>query len=168
MAAERGDAAENEASHVALYTSRPLMDWHRVERPSVYDGDDRGWREWKFKLENWVTLLDARMPRFMQLAAEQDVEVPIQTEVEWHALQVQLYVVLASYLSGSALKIHESIPERNGFEAWRRLVREHEPKLVHQKLVLWERILNPPFTKSDDDQTFLHGLTVWESDVQKY
>ena len=87
-------------------------------RPTPYDNDERTWLEFRFKLENYLTL-------------------SIRT------LSHTLYALLATLTTGRSLRLVRRVPNRNGLEVWRQLVAENAPKTVGRKFAMLQAVLQP-------------------------
>jgi len=86
-------------------------------------------------------------PRYATLipADEQrDEPVAVQSGQLWK-LQVSLYGLLCSYVGGEDNKIFSKITNMNGFEGFRQLSLEHQPRLARRRMYLLSQLLNPRF-----------------------
>ena len=93
--------------------------------------------------------------------------VPSSEDKSIHMLQVLLYSVLTSYVVGEALTLVQQTSKKNGFEAWRRIVGEYEPRVAQRRLGLLSSLLyEPDFGKSVEE--FLHKWRLWELSVANY
>eukprot|EP00444_Apocalathium_aciculiferum_P047059 CAMPEP_0183506726 /NCGR_PEP_ID=MMETSP0371-20130417/7675_1 /TAXON_ID=268820 /ORGANISM="Peridinium aciculiferum, Strain PAER-2" /LENGTH=76 /DNA_ID=CAMNT_0025702751 /DNA_START=1 /DNA_END=228 /DNA_ORIENTATION=+ len=52
-----------------------MLDPKLVERPACIDGIESGWREWRFKLISWLSLVDFRYPDMLAACEQIDVAV---------------------------------------------------------------------------------------------
>ena len=97
-------------------------------RPTPYDNDERTWLEYRFKLENCLTLVNEKYVGLLQDAESQPVaNVPAGTDessVLIRTLSDTLYALLATVTTGRSLRLVQRVPNRNGFEVWRQLVAE--------------------------------------------
>ena len=84
---------------------------------------------------------------------ETNVEDPVvvdntsMTEVE-RRFSVELFYVLALTCRGKALQVVRRVPEGFGFEAWKQLCREFEPRLPSRFQGMLQALLSP--TRMDD------------------
>ena len=76
-------------------------------------------------------------------------------------LRVQLFYVLAFTCRGKSLQVVRLAPEGFGFEAWKQLCKEFEPRLPSRFQGLLQAILSP--TTTDDPVQTIHQ---WESSVK--
>ena len=84
------------------------------------------------------------------------------TEVE-RRLSIQLFNVLALICRGKVLQVIRRVPEGFGFEAWKQLCREFEPRLPSRSQRMLQDFLSP--TKMDDP---VQTIYQWESRVKVY
>ena len=94
-------------------------------RPTPYDKDERTWLMVRFKLENCLTLVNERYVQLLQDAESQPVaNVPAGTDegsVLIRTVSHTLYALLATLTTGRSLRlVVQRVPNRNGFEGWRR------------------------------------------------
>eukprot|EP00974_Lingulodinium_polyedra_P020289 1960801-Lingulodinium_polyedra.AAC.1 len=57
------------------------------------------------------------------------------------------------------------VPHANGFESWRMIVREFEPRVLSRRLGLLRNVLHPSF---GPEESFLDALLEWEAALQRY
>ena len=69
------------------------------------------------------------------------------TDVE-RRLSIQLFYVLALTCRGKALQVVRRVPEGFGFEAWKQLCREFEPRLPSRFQGVLQALFSP--TRLDD------------------
>ena len=109
-------------------------------RPTPYDNDERTWLEFRFKLENYLTLVNERYVQLLQDAESQPVaNVPAGTDegsVLIRTLSHTLYALLATLTTGRSLRLVQRVPNRNGFEVWRQLVAENAPKTAGRRFAM--------------------------------
>ena len=80
-----------------------------------------------------------------------------------------LYAILTSLFvdcRGKPLNMARMLPTRNGWELWRQLVKEYEPRNETRGLGLLDEILNPDF--KGDMSTFEAKLSAWETRIVFY
>ena len=82
------------------------------------------------------------------------------TEVE-RRLSIQLFCVLALTFRGKALQVVRRVPEGFGFEAWKQLCREFEPRLPSRFQKMLQALFSP--TRMDDP---VRTIYQWESRVE--
>ena len=84
------------------------------------------------------------------------------TEVE-RRLSIQLFYVLALTCRGKALQVVRRVFEGFGFEAWKQLCREFEPRLPSRFQGMLQAFLSP--TRKDDP---VRTIYQWDSRVKVY
>ena len=93
-------------------------------RPTPYDKDERTWLMVRVKLEKYLALLNERYVQLLHDAESQLVaNVPAGTDegsVLIRTLSHTLYALLATLTTGRSLRLVQRVPNRNGFEGWRR------------------------------------------------
>ena len=68
-------------------------------RPVTWDGDDSGWKEFRFAIENYFTLIKPDMIRGLEAAAIRETEIQVPAGPDDEANKVT-YAVLASSVEG--------------------------------------------------------------------
>ena len=123
-------------------------------KPIQYDNDERTWLEFLCKLENYLTLVNEKYVDLLQHAESQPVanlpggdEEPAATI---RTLSRTLYALLATLTTGRSLRLVQTVPNRNGFKAWRQLEAEDAPKTAGRRSAMLEALLQP-------------GMTMWKS-----
>ena len=88
-------------------------------KPIQYDNDEKTWLEFRFKLENYLTLVDERYVGLLLDAESQPVaNLPTGTEesaVTIRTLSHTLYALLATLTTGRSLRLVQRVPNRYGF-----------------------------------------------------
>jgi len=146
--------------------SRVTVDARLVERPPRFDGSESLWKDWRFRMENWLGLIDRELPSLLMAAAVMDNSVPLQAGRRGKLCDL-LFVILSTQLEGPALRQLQLVPDRNGFEAWRRICLEMEPRAAHRKLLALDKLLHPALVTTSSS-AFLDSWRAWEKDVLDY
>ena len=98
-------------------------------RPTPYDQDERTWLEFRFKLENHLTLVNEKYVALLQDAESQPVaNVPVGTDeasVLIRTLSHTLYAFLATLTTGRSLRLVQRVPYQNW---WRKTHRRQQVK----------------------------------------
>ena len=90
--------------------------------------------------------IDAQAERVLEQAVVYpNVIDPAMSSPETMELGRTLYLVLAQSLKGRPLDMLKSASKSNGFEAYRILVAEYEPKTKNQRLGMLQSIMSPTF-----------------------
>ena len=122
------------------------------------------WLEFRFKLENYLTLVDERYVALLLNAESQPVaNLPTGTEesaVTIRTLSHTLYALLATLTTGRSLRLVQRVPNRNGFEAWRQMAAENAPKTASQRFAMLQAVLQPGM--SDNPAKFEETWKSWE------
>ena len=91
-------------------------------KPVQCDNDEKTWLEFRFKLENYLTMVDERYVALLQNAKSQAVvNLPAGEEhaVTIRTLSHTLYALLATMTTGRSLRLVQRVPNRNGSDSWR-------------------------------------------------
>ena len=116
-------------------------------RPTPHDNDERTWLEFRFRLENYLTLVNEKHVALLQDAESQPVSnVPARTDessVLIRTLSHTTYALLATLTTGRSLRLVQRVPNRNGFEVWRQLVAENAPKTAGRRFAMLQAVLQP-------------------------
>ena len=113
-----------------------------------------------------MSLLEVRFSTLLDAAEQADKKVPSQAAEDMQRLQHVLYSVLASVLTSKSLKFLQAVKDRNGFEAWRRICGEFEPRVVQRRLAMLTNIMNPDFGQGEAE--FSERWAMWEIDISEY
>ena len=136
-------------------------------RPTPYDKDERTWLEFRFKLENNLTLVNEKYVALLQDAESQPVaNVPAgsdEASVLIRTLSHTLYALLATLTTGRSLRLVQQIPNRNGFEVWRQVVAENAPKIGGRRFAMLQAVLQPGL--GDNPAKSKKALDAWEHQV---
>ena len=135
-----------------------------------YDNDEKTLLEFRFKLENYLSLVDDKYVALLQDAESQAVaNLPGEAEepaVTIRTLGHTLYALLATLTTGRSLRLVQRVPNRNGFEAWRQLVAESAPKTAGRRFAMLQAVLQP--VMSDNPAKFEETWKSWEHQVDVY
>ena len=139
-------------------------------KPIQYDNDEKTWLEFRFKLENCLTLVDERYVALLLNAESQPVaNLPTGTEesaVTMRTLSHTLYALLATLTTGRSLRSVQRVPNRNGFEAWRQMAAENAPKTAGRRFAMLQAVLQPGM--SDNLAKFEETWKSWEHQKDIY
>ena len=139
-------------------------------KPVQYDNDEKTWLEFRFKLENYLTLVDERYVALLLNAESQPVaNLPTRTEesaVTIRTLSHTLYALLATLTTGRSLRLEQRVPNRNGFEAWRQMAAENAPKTAGRRFAMLQAVLQPGM--SDNPAKFEETWKSWEHQMDIY
>ncbi len=138
---------------------KTVKDPKLVDKPSRFAGDPSVWRSWNFKLQNWLSTLDVRFPEW--LTEVRSLTHPAKPVNEMAQSSAALYVILASLTEGEMLQIVEMTSGRKGFEAYRQMSWECEPRLAARKLSSLGKLLTPDFGSVADSRQFWARMLSW-------
>jgi hypothetical protein len=135
---------------------------------SAFDGDEGRWKEWSLKFKAMVKESNSEIYDDLSWAegetediSEDDVKEKLGDE---HVkFSTMVYNRLITLLSGSALIIHQTVPQECGFEVWRLLNKRYNPTTPMRGIQLMLRVMNPgKVPKGQDVQTFINR---WEGHI---
>ena len=112
-------------------------------KPVQGDNDEKTWLEFRFKLENYLTMVDERYVALLQNAKSQAVvNLPAGEEhaVTIRTLSHTLYALLATMTTGRSLRLMQRVPNRNGS---RQLAAESAPKTAGRRFAMLQAVLQP-------------------------
>ena len=123
------------------------------------------WRLWRTKLEGWIYGVDVRIGQALELAANHQTVIVL---VPGYLKQASsfIYAELLGATSGVQMEVVLEVSDRNGFEAWRRLVLEMERDTVNRKLAVIESLSRPDF--GVDLSQWRQRWKRWEREVKHY
>ena len=121
-----------------------LVDTKLIQKPGRFgaltekENPEKSWAGWRFVFENYMTCIDP------QFGPDMDAVATRQNALQWNDAwtpdiqrrTTTLYAILVSILDGKSRLIAKRVPRRNGFELWRQLVVEYEPKTQNRHLSL--------------------------------
>jgi hypothetical protein len=143
-----------------------VLDTRQIGKPRCFSGEERDWRGWKFQVLNYFTLVSASLVSFLEAAEASPDPIPEQTEEDRRNLSTLVFAILASISTGRCLRILQSLRRRNGFEAWRLLCLEFEPKIAQRRFGLLQSIMSPNLGQTDHD--FENKFAEWKAEVSGY
>jgi hypothetical protein len=141
-----------------------MIDPKYIDKLMPLDVKPECWLSWKFKFVDWMSTADVRFVHLLTHAENSMEPIPQQT-TELQELQLMLYTVLASYLQEEDLQLLQAVPSQNGFEAWRQLVEDKEPRIAYRRLSMMGDLIRPYLA---DSVTFLANFLRWEASVREY
>ena len=120
------------------------LDARLLEKPRLYDGEPSKWREWRLRFEAFLDATDERFGHALDEATRvagviQEAAVPLA----YTALGHFLFSMLLGVLAGALLEIVAATVHHNGWEAWRCVVNEMEPRAAGQRLTILESLIDP-------------------------
>ncbi|OLP76923.1 hypothetical protein AK812_SmicGene43080 [Symbiodinium microadriaticum] len=139
-----------------------------VKAPESFTGSDSDWERFKFGFTSWIGTVDPEYPDLLKLAAAQTDEInPEEMISVAKGLCTDLFAILVGLCqSGEIPAMAMLVPDRNGFELWRRMHARFEPENKH-KPYAWLRALSNPVFPNKESQ-WQRGLEEWEGEIAKY
>jgi len=120
---------------------RSLLHYKNMTVP-VLDKMD-GWRSWTADVEDYTEETMPGIRADLDMAKNQDEEVAeVDMDPEAWKCREMIWRFLKKYTSGEARKVVCSAPNRNGWEAWRKLHLQYEPQLVMREAVVMAAFTN--------------------------
>jgi hypothetical protein len=130
-----------------------------------FDGNEGHWKEWSLKFKAMVKEANPQIYEDLNWA-ESETDDITETCIKGErgeynvAYSTMVYNRLITLLSGSALIIHQTVPDENGLEVWRLLSKRYNPTTPMRGIQLMLRVMNPgKVPKGQDVQTFINR---WE------
>ena len=129
------------------------------------------WEEFAFKLRIFIGLQGTAVARMLREAdakiepiKDEGMKLDREGKADEVALSRHIFCQLAQLVEGPPGLILRSMPEDNGFEAWRLLTHRHEPNQGMKALGQLRNILKPSFPDANCEGALLQ----WEAEVEKY
>ena len=133
------DTIKNLTARIAVIEAAPGGRGYLPEKsmvPNIFNGEVDGWRIWRDDVSDFLDTRNSGMQRLLE-EISQHKELPVQEVLRKMASlgvkvvrdSVQVWRALKGLTSGVARVVVQSVEGENGFEAWRRLHHQFEPKL---------------------------------------
>ena len=113
--------------------SKRTLDPKGVSRVDTFSGKEGQWREWAFQLRVAIKAMNSEVADIMARCETNEDGYKLEDlELEFESLAVtkmagELYDILCLCLKGDPLILVQGVTSMNGFEAWGRLYRRHNP-----------------------------------------
>ena len=147
------------------FPSAKLLDLKGLAKPEKFDGLDEHGLDWREGFQSSMELLN--LTPYL-LAIDRMVE-PIEFDkltLQEQTLTKLLHAILRSCLEGRAKSIYKLVTRANGFEAWRQLPIEYEPKENARYAAMMVGIMKPRWSGRMSD--FPEELRAWELAMARY
>ncbi len=161
-----GDGVDDLPAFGAGHAPR-LVDTRILGKPAPFTGKDAAWKEWEFVFRAFLVTLDEAYRN--ELAQARMVQEEIVNETlsgPAQARSVQLYYMLCLQCKGPALELCRAVTEGQGYECWRKLHDQFEPKASGRYMGMLMALLTPDLQGTVEE--FPVKLTKWENDVAEY
>jgi len=111
-------------------SSRLNVDARQLNKPDVFTGEDKKWRDWSIVFRSYATLANPDLEVLLKQAESLTDPIIMSTlsDKDRRAGR-ELYHILISMVRGQALDKVVNAGEFNGLEAWRLLADRYDPKL---------------------------------------
>ncbi|CAK0878447.1 unnamed protein product [Prorocentrum cordatum] len=129
-----------------------------------FTNKDEDFEEWSFKLKSGISSLSEEACHLMD-SIEDDPETDVTNDPDiarygLETLSEKLYFALVMLSKATAAKIVKKVSSKNGFEAYRQLVKRHGPCGGGKTVALMGQIRDYTFGEPKD---FLDNLVSWEA-----
>ena len=124
-----------------------------IQKPDMYRPDTREqeidqWVDWRHVMRNYLGVIDSNYLVEMDLveaATHEEAGLDAARHPDAARRSRELYAILASFMRGRPLKILRNVPGSNGYEAWRQLMLEMQPRTRQRQLALMTQLNNMTF-----------------------
>ncbi|CAK0793479.1 unnamed protein product [Prorocentrum cordatum] len=148
-AAGNGAAAQQPAGEARAGAPISLVDLRVGNKPEVFTGDAKEWKNWSFKMRQYLSAIDETLR-----AEVLDVDVNPSRELTMNDMAAeaqrrarQLAFILTMHTKDVALQMVTKLPDpSNGYEIWRRFLEEFEPAHKGRFRAMLMQILQYQFT----------------------
>ena len=173
VAAQAAQAAAQAATAVQRFTDQRTAGGRFseagkvVRQPDPYGTDDveqdiSRWTEFYDNFRAWLFYADKEYEASLD-HLENNTATPIDMSTMDSSQQdrsKQLYSILIGSLRGRPLRILKGVAGRNGFEAWRQLLSQYQPRTRARSISMLSALMNfPPFNKT---QTIIEQIQGFE------
>ena len=161
--------ASNQPTQAVDSTRKPLNP-KLVKAPEPFLGTEADWERFKFGFTSWIGTVDPEYPQLLKEAASQAEEIdsdPIEMTDQAEGFCTDLFAILVGLCqAGEIPAMAMLVPERNGFELWRRVHARYEPENKHKPFAWLRALSNPTFPTKES--LWQRGLEEWEGEIAKY
>ena len=133
--------------------NKRILDPKGMNRVDAFSGKESQWREWAFQLRVAIKAMNSEVADIMsRCETDEDAHKLEDVELEFEDLAVtkaagELYDILCLCLKGDPLILVQGVTSMNGFEAWGRLYRRHNPVTPARALQAMIAVMVPPKVK---------------------
>jgi hypothetical protein len=128
------------------------LDLRAFKPPPALTGKN-DWKEWRFRLINYMNLVATEYPEEIGLAENRTTPITLPEDETIRRRAVGLFTMLSQLVPSRGVRILQTVEDRNGYEGWRLLQQEFAPRIVQRKLVTLQHVLKPKLLSS----SFLEG-----------
>ena len=159
-----------EAADPAEESSRSLIDPKWIARPAKLS-TGMNFSHWRFTLENFLSCVDPQFDQELQEVVVKEDPIPFEPAT-WPPETLRrvkmLYAILAGLLEARDLTALRLVPNRNGYEAWRLLVKQYEPKSEARHLVLLQKVMEAGVLQQATADGYEQAIMEWKELTKKY
>jgi len=132
-----------------------------------FDGTNEKWVNWKWHTLNQFIKRDPRMASEMDRAEAETSVIPASMADPYlDGWDRRLYGILGDYVQDKGLTIIQSVGYRGGFEAWRLLCKEYQPRGPTRKVLWRSQLLR--YDLSGPEASFETRLQKWEKELRDF
>ena len=145
------------------------VDARWLSKPERFRNAQEQWPSWKFQFINFLALFHTSYPDVLDQCAQAsaDIEIDRGRDEAFFDKGRWLYSILISFFQkGKAFNIARSVRDRNGWQVWRLLCLEYEPKLPSKSLMLLQRVMKPDHLATAGLKEFEERLLEWEDMIE--
>ena len=136
-------------------------------RPETRDQETEQWMDWRFAFVSYLGVVDAQFAAEIERVESTANEEKLMATMA-EATQVrsrELYAILLSFVRNRPAKLVRSVPQSNGYEAWRQLTLEMMPSSRQRQLALITQLTS---TRLDGTKSLGEQLGKYEELVREY
>ena len=144
-----------------------VVDTQVIGKPDQFDGDPMKCADWSLKLRSYLGAVDQRcQEELAKTEASSTLRLNATLDCEGSALSTQVYYILVMTTAGAASDKCHNAGVNEGFEAWRQVVTEREPKLRTRYVGLLMNVLEYRFRDDIPPKLAASERTVHDSDTR--
>ena len=129
-----------------------IFDMKNLMKLPPFDGEDGKWREWKFGIENVLSMMSLdRLMKWAEKTNSVDLEIEFFSEDKLEAARF-LYGILIQVCTGKALSILRLCEDKNGLLAWLKLCEEYEPRIAMRNNAMLASLMQPNWKEGEQNQ----------------
>ena len=129
------------------------IDSKLVSRPTVFDGKHESWSDWKFLMINYAGSVWPQYVDYMEQAEARDYAVVPSDSADLLSRARNLFTLLVGFflMKSKPMQMAKRLTSRQGFELWRLLNLEYEPKIGARMLVRFRKLMSPNLSIQEDE-----------------
>ena len=147
--------------------SRRLLPEKSFSRVSKFNGGESEFADFAFQFRLATKAANGKAYELLEKCVGVKDEITFasleSTDPQYRKLSIELYDLIGLSVMGEAMTIVRGVPEMNGAEAWRRLLRRYQPRSPARTLVKLMDVINPGRAK--DVHELAGKLEQWQLKV---